>query len=86
MRKTKSRADIAEGLRIVLSMPEYQETLGKWLAEARDDAILSMAEAETDKEFFSSQGKYKVLDHIKQEIDATLHEEVIDLKDKMNKE
>ena len=51
----------AEKLRFVQSRPEYQDTVGLWLKEAYDTALLNLESATEPHEVHRAQGAYKAL-------------------------
>lgn len=69
----------AERLRAVMSMPEYADTIGKWLEESMASSLHEMTHAEPDK-FLSHQGAYRALSEIKDQIESTFLAEESALK------
>ena len=48
----------AERLRIILSMPEYKDTIGQWIEDAHNDALHRMSTAKETHDFYTAQGSY----------------------------
>lgn len=58
----------AEKLRIIQSMPEYKDTIGKFLREAREAALHDMRSAKEPHEFHNSQGAFNAVEALMQQI------------------
>ncbi len=59
----------AERLRVVLSMPEYKDTIGSWLTDAHSQALREMTSAVELHEIHAAQGAYKVLEQLREQIE-----------------
>lgn len=58
----------AERLRAVTSMPEYQDTIGKWIEDGLAQALHDMTSAKEPQEFHAAQGAYKAITSLKDTI------------------
>lgn len=74
----------AERLRVVMSMPEYNDTIGKWLDEAMQQALHDMTYAKPE-DFAAHQGAYRALNNIKLQIERTFTTEEAAIKRELAK-
>lgn len=80
MTKQSKAPLLASRLRTVLSMPEYVDTLGAWLSEARQQAVHLMSTSKEPFDFFRAQGSFAAIDAIFQQIDRVYAAEEAALK------
>ena len=63
----------ASRLRAVIEMPEYKDTIGKWLQEAKDDALSRIVRLDaTPENIQAARGSYMAIQQIQDSIDRTL--------------
>lgn len=53
-----------------MTMPEYQATIGKWITQSYEDAVIAMGSAEGNEQFFSAQGQFKAMSQLKDRISS----------------
>ncbi len=63
----------AARLRAVIEMPEYKDTIGKWLLEAKEDALSRIVRLDASPEQIqAARGSYMAIQQIQDSIDRTL--------------
>lgn len=65
----------AERLRSVISMPEYADTVGLWIDEARKQALHDMTSATELHDFHRAQGAYKAIQDLTSNFEAVFSAE-----------
>lgn len=65
----------AERLRAIISMPEYEATIGGWIKEAYESALHYMTEAREVCEFHQAQGAYKAIEALKSQFETVFQAE-----------
>jgi glycyl-tRNA synthetase beta subunit len=66
---------LADRVRTVLESPAYQDTIGKWISEAREDAINKIANSIDVNELFAAKGELRGINLIIERIDSIFAEE-----------
>lgn len=76
----------AERLRAIIQMPEYGDTIGKWLDEACEQALHDMTQAVEPHQFHSAQGAYRALNAFKDQFARVFSAEqsVVDREQRKN--
>lgn len=70
MRKLDQAIRRAESLRAVISMPEYNRTIGAWLNEAHTSALYKLTTAKEPHEFHQAQGAYNAIQSIRENFES----------------
>lgn len=66
---------LAERLRAVTSMPEYEDTIGRWIEDIHQEALHEMSTAKDQVQFHQSQGAYRTITSLIDRIAATFSAE-----------
>lgn len=65
----------AEKLRMLMSLPEYKETVAAWIEEAHRSALHDMTAAKEPYQFHAAQGAYNAIETIRQQFERVFSSE-----------
>lgn len=70
--KLKYNALLGTKLKLLLDLPSYQETIGKWLAEMKADYIVEMSDSPGVRDLVRAQGKLQAMQSLENKISSVL--------------